>query len=78
MGRHHRCLRRDLRAVDATEEAPTTLAYNSYLLAATLGGSYAEGVGTVLPCYWIYGWPAPQPAASLVWSQEMTRAGSTR
>lgn len=41
-------------AVDATPEAPTTLAYNSYLLANTLGGSYAEGVGTVLPCYWIY------------------------
>jgi thiaminase/transcriptional activator TenA len=45
----------DPAAVDATEEAPTTLAYNSYLLAATQGGSYAEGVGTVLPCYWIYG-----------------------
>jgi thiaminase (transcriptional activator TenA) len=40
--------------VDATEEAPTTLAYCSYLLAATRGGSYAEGIGTVLPCYWIY------------------------
>ncbi len=37
----------------AAEEAPTTLAYTSYLLAAT-GGSYAEGVGAVLPCYWIY------------------------
>jgi len=44
----------DPAAVDATEEAPTTLAYCSYLLAATRGGSYAEGVGTVLPCYWIY------------------------
>lgn len=44
----------DPAAVDAAEEAPTTLAYNSYLLAATRGGSYAEGVGTVLPCYWIY------------------------
>jgi thiaminase/transcriptional activator TenA len=42
-------------AVDVTEEAPTTLAYNSYLLAATQGGSYADGVGAVLPCYWIYG-----------------------
>jgi len=41
--------------VDAAREAPTTLAYNSYLLAAVRGGSYAEGVGTVLPCYWIYG-----------------------
>lgn len=45
----------DPAAVDAAEEAPTTLAYNSYLLAATAGGSYADGVGTVLPCYWIYG-----------------------
>jgi len=44
----------DPAAVDATEEAPTTLAYCSYLLAATRGGTYAEGVGTVLPCYWIY------------------------
>ena len=34
--------------------APTNLAYVSYLLAATSTGSYAEGVGAVLPCYWIY------------------------
>jgi thiaminase/transcriptional activator TenA len=39
---------------DAAEPAPTTLAYGSYLLATALGGSYAEGVGVVLPCYWIY------------------------
>ncbi len=38
----------------AAEPAPTTLAYTSYLLAAINGGSYAEGVGAVLPCYWIY------------------------
>jgi thiaminase/transcriptional activator TenA len=36
------------------EPAPTTLAYTSYLLSAVRGGSYAEGVGAVLPCYWIY------------------------
>jgi thiaminase (transcriptional activator TenA) len=41
-------------AADAAEPAPTTLAYTSYLLAAARGGSYAEGVGAVLPCYWIY------------------------
>jgi thiaminase (transcriptional activator TenA) len=41
------------RAGDA-EAAPTTLAYTSYLLATVSGGSYAEGVGAVLPCYWIY------------------------
>jgi thiaminase (transcriptional activator TenA) len=41
-------------SVDGAEEAPTTLAYSSYLLAAARGGSYGEGVGAVLPCYWIY------------------------
>src|SRR5258708_64017 len=44
----------DQASVNAAREAPTTLAYNSYLLASTRGGTYAEGVGTVLPCYWIY------------------------
>lgn len=44
----------DPAVADAAEQAPTTLAYTSYLLAATRGGSYAEGVGAVLPCYWIY------------------------
>ena len=39
---------------DGAEIAPTTLAYTSYLLATARGGSYAEGVGAVLPCYWIY------------------------
>jgi thiaminase (transcriptional activator TenA) len=47
----------DPASVDMAEEAPTTLAYTSYLLATTRGGSYAEGVGAVLPCYWIY-WEA--------------------
>ena len=40
--------------IDAAEPAPMTLAYTSYLLAVIRGGSYAEGVGAVLPCYWIY------------------------
>jgi thiaminase/transcriptional activator TenA len=34
--------------------APTTQAYVSYLIATVLSGSYAEAVGAVLPCYWIY------------------------
>src|ERR1700761_6940769 len=38
----------------SAEPAPTNLAYTSYLLATVRGGSYAEGVGAVLPCYWIY------------------------
>jgi thiaminase (transcriptional activator TenA) len=44
----------DPASLAVTAEAPTTLAYTSYLLAATFNGSYAEGVGAVLPCYWIY------------------------
>jgi len=38
----------------AAEQAPTNLAYTSYLLATIVGGTYAEGIGAVLPCYWIY------------------------
>jgi thiaminase/transcriptional activator TenA len=38
----------------ATPVAPTTTAYTSYLLATCHGGSFAEGLGAVLPCYWIY------------------------
>jgi thiaminase/transcriptional activator TenA len=39
---------------ERAEPAPTNLAYTSYLLATVRGGSYAEGLGAVLPCYWIY------------------------
>ncbi len=42
------------REMRSAEPAPTNLAYTSYLLATVRGGSYAEGVGVVLPCYWIY------------------------
>ncbi|HEY2269063.1 MAG TPA: thiaminase II [Streptosporangiaceae bacterium] len=44
----------DAAAAGQAEPAPTNLAYISYLLAVTSTGSYAEGVGAVLPCYWIY------------------------
>jgi len=40
--------------VAGTPPAPTNLAYTSYLLAVCHGGSFAEGLGAVLPCYWIY------------------------
>jgi thiaminase (transcriptional activator TenA) len=40
--------------VGQTREAPTTLAYTSYLIATTSMGSYGDGVAAVLPCYWIY------------------------
>jgi thiaminase (transcriptional activator TenA) len=41
-------------AAAAAPVAPTTRAYVSYLFAAAYGGSFAEAVATVLPCYWIY------------------------
>ena len=41
-------------AVASTPMAPTNLAYCSYLLATVYGGSFAEGIAAVLPCYWIY------------------------
>jgi thiaminase (transcriptional activator TenA) len=44
----------DPESITSAEPAPTTLAYTSYLLATVRGGSYADGVGAVLPCYWIY------------------------
>jgi thiaminase (transcriptional activator TenA) len=54
----HRSLLADLgvdpAAAATAEPAPTNLAYTSYLLAAACTGSYSEGVGAVLPCYWIY------------------------
>jgi thiaminase/transcriptional activator TenA len=40
--------------VAATPMAPTNLAYCSYLLASAHGASFAEALGAVLPCYWIY------------------------
>jgi thiaminase/transcriptional activator TenA len=40
--------------VRATPMAPATLAYASYLLAVAQGGSFAEALGAVLPCYRIY------------------------
>lgn len=41
-------------AVDGVPVGPTTQAYNSYLLATVYGGSFADGLAAVLPCYWIY------------------------
>jgi thiaminase/transcriptional activator TenA len=34
--------------------SPTTTAYTSYVLAAAYGGTFAEALAAVLPCYWIY------------------------
>lgn len=40
--------------LDSVPISPTTTAYTSYLLATVYGGTFAEGVAAVLPCYWIY------------------------
>jgi len=40
--------------VAAVPVAPTTRAYTSYLLATAYGGTFAEGLAAVLPCYSVY------------------------
>ncbi|MFN8188642.1 MAG: thiaminase II [Gaiellales bacterium] len=40
--------------VRSTPMAPTNRAYTSYLLSACYGGSFAECLGAILPCFWIY------------------------
>jgi len=37
-----------------TPMAPTNLAYTNYLLATAYGGSFADLLSALLPCYWIY------------------------
>ena len=41
--------------LDALTKGPTTQAYIDHLQAVARGGSLAELVAAVLPCYWIYG-----------------------
>lgn len=38
----------------ATEIAPSAYAYINHFLLAAQGGTFAEGLAAVLPCYWIY------------------------
>jgi thiaminase/transcriptional activator TenA len=40
--------------IETTPLAPTTLAYTSYFLAVAATGTFAEALGALLPCYWIY------------------------
>ncbi|MCG5433288.1 thiaminase II [Mycobacterium sp. MYCO198283] len=44
----------DAAALEDTAPSPTTRAYCSYLLATAYGGSFADGLAAILPCYWIY------------------------
>jgi thiaminase (transcriptional activator TenA) len=44
----------DSATVGGASVMPTTQAYTSYLLATSYGGSFAEGLAAILPCYWIY------------------------
>ena len=43
------------RQLDAVTKGPTTQAYIDHLQSVARGGTLAELVGAVLPCYWIYG-----------------------
>jgi thiaminase (transcriptional activator TenA) len=38
----------------STPMAPTNLAYSTYMLSVAYGGTFAEAVGGLLPCAWIY------------------------
>jgi thiaminase (transcriptional activator TenA) len=38
----------------AFDARPTTRAYSSFMLATVLSGSFADGLATILPCFWIY------------------------
>ncbi|SHF50300.1 thiaminase /4-amino-5-aminomethyl-2-methylpyrimidine deaminase [Jatrophihabitans endophyticus] len=44
----------DAAALADVAVSPTTTAYTSYLLATAHGGTFADGLAAVLPCYWIY------------------------
>lgn len=44
----------DAASLDAAPVTPTTRAYTSYLLATAYAGTFADGLATILPCYWIY------------------------
>ena len=40
--------------VRATPQAPTNRAYTSYLLSVGYAESFTQGLGALLPCFWIY------------------------
>jgi len=40
--------------VGRAEPSPETFAYTRFLLATAYGGSFAESLAALLPCYWIY------------------------
>jgi thiaminase/transcriptional activator TenA len=40
--------------VRKTPIAPTNMAYTQYLLATAYGRPFAEVIGVLLPCYWVY------------------------
>jgi thiaminase/transcriptional activator TenA len=44
----------DEAAVETADPSPTNLAYTSFIGAHVHGGSFADGLAAVLPCFWIY------------------------
>jgi thiaminase/transcriptional activator TenA len=49
----------DQAAVEDAEPSPTNLAYTSFIGSYVHGGSFADGLAAVLPCFWIY-WEVAQ------------------
>jgi thiaminase/transcriptional activator TenA len=47
-------LGRDPAELTKIEVAPTTAAYASYMLSSVHSGSFADGLATIMPCFWIY------------------------
>jgi thiaminase (transcriptional activator TenA) len=44
----------DPAALPLVKASPTTQGYTSFVLSRALGGDFAEGLCSVLPCFWIY------------------------
>jgi thiaminase (transcriptional activator TenA) len=47
-------LGRDPAELLAFDARPTTRAYTSFMMATAFGGSFADGLAAVMPCFWIY------------------------
>ncbi|MDX1581671.1 MAG: TenA family protein, partial [Alphaproteobacteria bacterium] len=40
--------------ISSAQPSPTTMNYCNYLIATAYGGSFAESLAAVLPCFWVY------------------------
>ncbi len=47
-------LGRDAEELQSINARPTTYAYTSFIVSTVLGGDFAEGLASIIPCFWIY------------------------